>query len=95
MRRSILGSGEPDELTLPEQMVLGPNQFRHLYEDVSVTVNDDWNAQSGTAGAEDGVVATSRSEFDKQLKDYFFPRKVPVASLQYMQTSPMVLQSPC
>ncbi len=26
LRKSILGSGDPDELTLPEQMVLGMNQ---------------------------------------------------------------------
>ena len=30
MRRSILCSGDSDEITLQEQMVLGLNQFRHL-----------------------------------------------------------------
>ncbi len=58
-------------------------------------MNDDWNAQNGTVGAEDGVVTTSQSKFDKQLKDCLSRRKVPVASLQYMQTGPMVLRSPC
>jgi hypothetical protein len=47
LRKSILGLGDPDELTLPEQMVLGINQFGHLvYEDVPVAVNEDQNAQS-------------------------------------------------
>jgi hypothetical protein len=30
--KSILGSGDSDELTLPEQMALGLNEFGHLYE---------------------------------------------------------------
>jgi hypothetical protein len=75
MRRRTLGSRDPDELTLLEQMVLGLNQFRHLNKDVQVTMNDNWNAQNGTVGAEDGVVTTSRSNFDKQLKNCFFPQK--------------------
>ena len=44
-------------------------------EDDPVIKNDDWNEQSGTVGAEDGVVTTSQSKFDKQLKDCFYPQK--------------------
>ena len=76
LRKSILGSGDPDELTLPEQMVLGLNQFGHLYEDVPVTINDDWNAQSTSTTADRaGIVTPSRNEYEKRLKDCFFPQK--------------------
>ena len=72
LRKTILGSGDPDELTLPEQMVLGINQFGHLYEDVPVAANDDWNA---AAVVEDSGLTSSRNEYDKRLRDCFFPQK--------------------
>jgi hypothetical protein len=74
LRQSILGSGDPDELKLPEQMVLGINQFGHLYEDVPVAVNEDQNAQSASS-TDAGLTSSSRNEYDKRLKDWFFPQK--------------------
>ena len=65
LRKTILGSGDPDELTLPEQMVLGINQFGHLYEDVPVAANEDRNA---AAVVEDGGLTSSRNEYDRRLK---------------------------
>ena len=72
LRKSIIGSGDPDELTLPEQMVLGINQFGHLYEDVPVAVNDDRNAQSTSITTVlDAGLTSSRNEYNKRLKDFF------------------------
>lgn len=70
---SLLGSDDPDELTLPEQtrMVLGINQFRHLYENVPVSVNHDRNA---SAVADGGGLAASQTVYDKMLKDCFFQK---------------------
>ncbi len=39
LRCSILGSEDPDDISLPEQMVLGINQFAHLYDDVPMENN--------------------------------------------------------
>jgi hypothetical protein len=76
LRKSIIGSGDPDELTLPEQMVLGINQFGHLYEDVPVAVNDDRNAQSTSITTVlDAGLTSLRNEYNKRLKDCFFPQK--------------------
>ena len=62
LRKSVLGSGAPDELILPEQMVLGINQFGHLFEDVPVAVNDDRNAQrtSSTTVSDAGLTSSQR-----------------------------------
>lgn len=81
LRRSILGSDDdPDVISLPEQMVLGINQFAHLYDDVPMENNDDRNAASSlhgsTAGNPDDLIGSShRNEYDKRLKDCFFPQK--------------------
>ncbi|KAI2496257.1 hypothetical protein MHU86_18261 [Fragilaria crotonensis] len=80
LRRSILGSEDPDDISLPEQMVLGVNQFAHLYDDVPLENNDDRNATSALGGAgtnEDLILGRSshRNEYDKRLKDCFFPQK--------------------
>ncbi|KAI2499678.1 hypothetical protein MHU86_14811 [Fragilaria crotonensis] len=48
LRSSIIGSGAVDEMTLPEQMVLGLNQFSHLYDEVDIDINDDRNALSSS-----------------------------------------------
>jgi hypothetical protein len=63
--QSILGNGSPDHVSLPEQMVLGMNQFSGLYDDVEAEVNNDRNTSS----------ADSPNEFDKKLKECFFPQK--------------------
>ena len=55
LRSSIIGSGAVDEMTLPEQMVLGLNQFSHLYDEVDIDINDDRNALSSSV-SEGGVV---------------------------------------
>ncbi len=86
LRTCIFGSGAVDEITLPEQMVLGLNQFSHLYDEVDIIdVNDDRNALSSVS--EDAVVDRHRSteegremilspqRYDKKLKDCFFPKK--------------------
>ena len=80
LRRSILGSDDdPDVISLPEQMVLGINQFAHLYDDVPMENNDDRNAASSlhgsTAGTDDLIGSSHRNEYDKRLKDCFFPQK--------------------
>jgi hypothetical protein len=80
LRRSILGSDDdPDVISLPEQMVLGINQFAHLYDDVPMENNDDRNAASSlhgsTAGTDDLIGSLHRNEYDKRLKDCFFPPK--------------------
>lgn len=87
LRKSILGSDDPDELTLPEQMVLGINQFSHLYENVPVAapVNDDRNA---SAVADGGGLATSRSEYNKKLKDCFFPQRTTGGMLSIYANKP-------
>ena len=81
----IFGSGAVDEITLPEQTVLGLNQFSHLYDEVDIDVNVDRNALSSVS--EDAVVDRHRSteegremilspqRYDKKLKDCFFPQK--------------------
>ena len=77
LRRSILGSEDPDVISLPEQMVLGVNQFAHLYDDVPMESNDDRNATSvlGRAGTDNLIGSSHRTEYDKRLKDCFFPQK--------------------
>ncbi|KAI2489924.1 hypothetical protein MHU86_24647 [Fragilaria crotonensis] len=89
--KSILGSGDPDELTLPEQMVLGINQFGHLYEDVPVTVNDDRNVQSANKKSTEAALPTSllsQNEYDKRLKDCFFPQKTSGGMLSIYANKP-------
>jgi hypothetical protein len=44
LRQSILGSGDATMITLPEQMVLGINQFASLYDEVDPEQVDDRNA---------------------------------------------------
>jgi hypothetical protein len=44
LRQSILGSGDATSITLPEQMVLGINQFASLYDEVDPEQVDDRNA---------------------------------------------------
>jgi hypothetical protein len=75
LRESIVGTGASDIMTLPEQMILGLNQFSHLYDDVTVVVNDDRNASTSSAAAGTTVVGSSRNDYDKVLKDCFFPQK--------------------
>jgi hypothetical protein len=48
LKNSIIGSGDVDKMTLPEQMVLGFNQFSHLYDEVEIDINDDRNASSAS-----------------------------------------------
>ena len=64
--KAVLGDGRPDNVSLSQQMVLGINQFAGLYDDVEAEVNDDPNSSSS---------GTNHNEFDKKLKDYFFPQK--------------------
>ena len=68
LRDSILGNGNPDYVSLPEQMVAGIHQFAGLYERVEIDGNDDRNALS-SAGE------TTPSGFNKKLKDGFFPQR--------------------
>ena len=88
LRSSIIGSGAVDEMTLPEQMVLGLNQFSHLYDEVDIDINDDRNALSSTVSEggvvdrhgggsteEGGEMISSQQRYDKKLKDCFFPQK--------------------
>jgi hypothetical protein len=80
LRRSILGSdNDPDVISLPEHMVLGINQYALLYDDVPTENNDDRNAASSlhgsTAGTDDLIGSSHRNEYDKRLKDCFFPTK--------------------
>ena len=49
LRASIIGCGEADVMTLPQQMVAGVNQFSHLYDDVEIDINDDRNAASSSS----------------------------------------------
>jgi hypothetical protein len=67
LRRSILGSEDPDFITLPEQMVLGINQFAHLYDDLPIENNDDRNATSvhGDSGTDDLIGSLHCNEYDK------------------------------
>ena len=74
LRESIIGvTGASDIMTLPEQMVLGLNQFSHLYDNVPVATNDDRNAS--TLSGFGTVAGSSRNEYDKVLKDCYFPQK--------------------
>jgi hypothetical protein len=60
LRASIIGSDQDDQMTLPEQMVLGFNQFSYPYDEVlEIDANGDRNAQ----------------RYDKKLKDFFFPQE--------------------
>ena len=71
---SIIGvTGTSAMMTLPEQMVLGLNQFSHLYDNVPVATNDDRNAS--TLSGFGTVAGSSRNEYDKVLKDCYFPQK--------------------
>ena len=85
-RKSILGSGDPDGLTLPEQMVLGINQFDHLYDDVLVAVNDDRNAQSAKQnGTYAGLTSFVAKRIRQQTQGLFFSRRrLPVACFFYL-----------
>ncbi|KAI2512428.1 hypothetical protein MHU86_1881 [Fragilaria crotonensis] len=80
LRASIIGCGEPDVMTLPQQMVAGVNQFSHLYDDVEIDINDDRNAAS-SASVVAGNTPSTRGNMvlpplcDKKLKDCFFPQK--------------------
>lgn len=59
LRKSILGLGNPNEVTLPQQMVLGLNQFGHLCEYVPVMIkNNDQDMQSvGTSAGDGGLMS--------------------------------------
>jgi hypothetical protein len=72
LRASIIGCGDPDVMTLPQQMVAGVNQFSHLYDDVDIDIHDDRNASAASVAGGDMM---SRSQSDKKLKDCFFPQK--------------------
>jgi hypothetical protein len=74
LRRSILGSEDPDFISLSEQTVLCVNQYAHLYNDVPMENNDDRNASA--SGTEDMLGSSHRNEYDKRLKDCFFLKKV-------------------
>lgn len=80
LRASIIGCGEPDVMTLPQQMVAGVNQFSHLYDDVEIDINDNRNAAS-SASVVAGTTPSTRGNMvlpplcDKKLKDCFFPQK--------------------
>ena len=89
LRESIVGTSASDIMTLPEQMVLGLNQFSHLYDDVPVVVNDDRNASTLSAAAGTTVVGSSRHDYDKVLKDCFSRRKLLEESSMPLPTSPM------
>ena len=89
LRESIVGTGASDIMTLPEQMILGLNQFSHLYDGVPVVVNDDRNASTSSAAAGTTVVGSSRNDYDKVLKDCIFRRIVQEASSLSLPTSPM------
>ena len=60
-------------------MVLGINQFVHLYDDAPMENNDDRNATSalgsGRVGGDDLIRSSHRTEYDKRLKDCFFTTK--------------------
>lgn len=68
LRDSILGNGNPNYVSLPEQMVAGINQFAGLYDHVGIEGNDDRSASS-SAGQ------SKPSGFDKKLKESLFPQK--------------------
>ena len=71
---SIIGvTGTSAMMTLPEQMVLGLNQFSHLYDDVPVAINDDQNAS--TLSGFGTVTGSSRNDYDKVLKDFYYTQK--------------------
>ena len=74
LRESITGSGASNIVTLPEQMVLGINQFSHLYDDVPVAINDDRNAATLPGFGTVVTSGSSRNDFDKVLKDCYFPQ---------------------
>jgi hypothetical protein len=74
LNESIIGvTGATDVMTLPQQMVLGLNQFYHLYDNVPVAINDDRNAS--TLSGFGTVAGSSRNDYDKVLKDCHFPQK--------------------
>ncbi|KAI2495874.1 hypothetical protein MHU86_18655 [Fragilaria crotonensis] len=101
---SIIGSAGAvlDEMTLPEQMVLGLNQFSHLYdEEVDIDINDDRNALSssvseggvvdrhgGGSTEEGGEMISSPQWYDKKLKDCFFPQKSSCGKLAIYANKP-------
>jgi hypothetical protein len=71
LAEAIIGDGNPDVMTLTEQMVSGINQFTHLYENVDASVNDDRNASSSSlTGGNNG--GTPRQ--NKILRDCYFPQ---------------------
>jgi hypothetical protein len=53
LQKSIIGSGDADKVTPLEQMVLGCNQFSHLYVEVEININNNQNASSASAGVFD------------------------------------------
>jgi hypothetical protein len=74
LNESIIGvTGATDVMTLPQQMVLGLNQFSHLYNNVPVVINDDRNAS--TLSGFGTVAGSSWNDYDKVLKDCYFPQK--------------------
>ena len=66
---SILGSEDPGVISLPEQMVLGVNQFAQLYNDVPMENNDDRNTTSavgsGRVGTNDLIGSSQKSSGGK------------------------------
>ncbi len=70
---SILRSEDPDDISLPEQLVLGITQFAILYDDVPMENNDNKNATSafGGSGTDDLILGGSLhcNEYDERLKD--------------------------
>jgi hypothetical protein len=81
LRQSILGSGDATMITLPEQMVLGINQFASLYDEVDPEQVDDRNAVVSVTDSANPLAASSiggfstRNDCDKILKECYFPQK--------------------
>jgi hypothetical protein len=92
LRASIIGSGDANVMTLPEQMVAGVNQFSHLNDNVEIDVNDYRNASSASVVA--GTVPTTGGHLasppfcDKKLKDCFFPQKTSGGKLEIFANKP-------
>ena len=68
LAEAIIGNGNPDVMTLTEQMATGINQFAHLYENIDVPINDDKNASS-SSGNNNGTLSPT-----KILKECYFPQ---------------------
>jgi hypothetical protein len=79
LRRSILGSEDTDDISLPEPIILGVKQFAHLCNNVPIENSDDRNETSTALGgsATNYLILGGSSrckEYDKRLK-VCFPQK--------------------